>query len=129
MGNVCYEHNAKRPHVSVSIQTYTRVVTTNQPPGPLLFYGSLMRTQYVLQIQIDRPDIKGRNSIFKVHLKPIKMEDAHIKAEMARKLAALTPGFTGICGFLLPCIQTLGSSLNTPSVVSMYPPLSTGRTD
>jgi ATP-dependent 26S proteasome regulatory subunit len=50
----------------------------------------------LLQIHIDRPDIKGRNSIFKVHLKPIKMQDEAIKLEVARKLAALTPGFTGM---------------------------------
>lgn len=76
---------------------------------------SLMCTHHVLQIQIDRPDIKGRNSIFKVHLKPIKMEDSHIKAEMARKLAALTPGFTGAFDYL-------GSNLTTPySFILMYP--------
>eukprot|EP01134_Creolimax_fragrantissima_P006798 CFRG6798T1 len=47
------------------------------------------------QIHVDRPDIKGRASIFKVHLKPIKL-DAALKVEgIARQLAALTPGFTG----------------------------------
>ncbi|KAI9097256.1 putative ATPase [Phlyctochytrium arcticum] len=44
-------------------------------------------------IAIDRPDIKGRVEIFKVHLKPIKTnEDIE---RLARKLAALTPGFSG----------------------------------
>jgi len=45
------------------------------------------------QIQVSAPDIKGRASIFKVHLKPLKtlLE----KDELSRKLAALTPGFTG----------------------------------
>jgi len=47
------------------------------------------------QIAIDLPDIKGRVSIFKVHLKPIKtQDDADIEA-IARKLASLTPGFSG----------------------------------
>eukprot|EP01135_Chromosphaera_perkinsii_P005103 Nk52_evm14s316 gene=Nk52_evmTU14s316 len=45
------------------------------------------------QITIDRPDIKGRNSIFQVHLKPIKTKLDRKK--ISRKLASLTPGFTG----------------------------------
>lgn len=45
------------------------------------------------QIFVPAPDIKGRASIFKVHLKPLKtLLD---KLEVARKMAALTPGFTG----------------------------------
>jgi AFG3 family protein len=45
------------------------------------------------QIFVPPPDIKGRASIFKVHLQPLKtMLD---KLDTARKLAALTPGFTG----------------------------------
>ncbi|KAI7851062.1 peptidase family M41-domain-containing protein [Circinella umbellata] len=44
-------------------------------------------------IAIDRPDIGGRAQIFKVHLKPIKTtEDMN---QLSRKLAALTPGFSG----------------------------------
>lgn len=45
------------------------------------------------QIFVPPPDIKGRASIFKVHLGPLKTELD--KNEVARKLAALTPGFTG----------------------------------
>ncbi len=45
------------------------------------------------QIFVPPPDIKGRASIFKVHLQPLKtLLD---KSDTARKLAALTPGFTG----------------------------------
>ena len=43
------------------------------------------------QISIDRPDVKGREEIFKVHLGPIKVSeslDVH-------KLAEQTPGFAG----------------------------------
>jgi len=43
------------------------------------------------QISIDKPDLKGREAIFKVHLKPIKVSqtlDVH-------KLAEQTPGFAG----------------------------------
>jgi AFG3 family protein len=44
-------------------------------------------------IAIDRPDIGGRAQIFKVHLNPIKTSvDLE---QLSRKLAALTPGFSG----------------------------------
>lgn len=45
------------------------------------------------QIYVPAPDIKGRASIFKVHLQPLKT--TLNKSELARKMAALTPGFTG----------------------------------
>merc|ERR1711881_526299 len=45
------------------------------------------------QIYIPAPDIKGRASIFKVHLGSLKTELD--KQDLSRKLAALTPGFTG----------------------------------
>ncbi|KAG1701684.1 AFG3-like protein 2 [Nymphon striatum] len=45
------------------------------------------------QIYVPAPDIKGRASIFKVHLKPLKTH--LVIAELAKKMAALTPGFTG----------------------------------
>lgn len=45
------------------------------------------------QIFVPAPDIKGRASIFKVHLQPLKtLLD---KLDLSRKMAALTPGFTG----------------------------------
>jgi cell division protease FtsH len=43
------------------------------------------------QISIDKPDMKGREAIFKVHLKPIKISD---RVDI-RKLAEQTPGFAG----------------------------------
>ncbi|KAM7536882.1 hypothetical protein Aperf_G00000083683 [Anoplocephala perfoliata] len=45
------------------------------------------------QIYVSLPDIKGRASIFKVHLKPLK--SALDKVEVARQMAARTPGFSG----------------------------------
>ncbi|ORZ12651.1 peptidase family M41-domain-containing protein [Absidia repens] len=44
-------------------------------------------------IHVDRPDIGGRVQIFKVHLKPIKTTEN--MDQLSRKLAALTPGFSG----------------------------------
>ena len=34
-------------------------------------------------------------SIFRVHLRPLKLDESLSKDALARKLAALTPGFTG----------------------------------
>ncbi|XP_042235457.1 AFG3-like protein 2 [Homarus americanus] len=45
------------------------------------------------QIFVPPPDIKGRASIFKVHLAPLKTNLN--KDDLSRKMAALTPGFTG----------------------------------
>ncbi|XP_077413784.1 mitochondrial inner membrane m-AAA protease component AFG3L2 isoform X2 [Vanacampus margaritifer] len=47
------------------------------------------------QIYIGPPDIKGRVSIFKVHLRPLKLDPVTDKDALARKMAALTPGFSG----------------------------------
>lgn len=43
------------------------------------------------QISIDKPDIVGRDAIFKVHMKPLKLS----KKVESKKLAAQTPGFAG----------------------------------
>lgn len=43
------------------------------------------------QITIDKPDIVGRDAIFKVHMKPLKLS----KEVDSKKLAAQTPGFAG----------------------------------
>lgn len=45
------------------------------------------------QIYVAAPDIKGRASIFKVHLSKLKTDI--VKNDLARKMAALTPGFSG----------------------------------
>lgn len=45
------------------------------------------------QINVDNPDIKGRFEIFQVHLKPLRLADE--VADIAQRMAALTPGFSG----------------------------------
>ena len=45
------------------------------------------------QITVDKPDLKGRKEIFKVHLREIKLEDSI--EDVASRLAGLTPGFAG----------------------------------
>ncbi|OWY21130.1 ATP-dependent metallopeptidase FtsH/Yme1/Tma family protein [Sphingobacteriales bacterium UPWRP_1] len=65
------------------------MAATNRPD---VLDSALMRPgRFDRQISIDRPDLKGREQIFKVHLKPIKVSD-NIDA---KKLAAQTPGFAG----------------------------------
>ncbi|XP_030620697.1 LOW QUALITY PROTEIN: AFG3-like protein 1 [Chanos chanos] len=57
---------------------------------------ALMRPgRFDRQIYIGPPDIKGRASIFKVHLRPLKLDTSVDSEALARKLAALSPGFTG----------------------------------
>lgn len=46
-------------------------------------------------IEVDLPDISGRIDIFKVHLKPIKLHSSKTIEDFARRLATLTPGFSG----------------------------------
>ncbi|XP_053172472.1 AFG3-like protein 1 [Scomber japonicus] len=57
---------------------------------------ALMRPgRFDRHIYIGPPDIKGRASIFKVHLRPLKLDSSIEVEALARRLAALTPGFTG----------------------------------
>jgi len=44
-------------------------------------------------IQVDLPDIKGREAIFNIHLEKLNVEGE--KVDVAQRLAALTPGFSG----------------------------------
>jgi cell division protease FtsH len=65
------------------------LAATNRPD---ILDSALMRPgRFDRQISIDKPDIAGREAIFQVHLRPIKLGtdvDAH-------KLATQTPGFAG----------------------------------
>jgi AFG3 family protein len=59
---------------------------------PDVLDAALMRPgRFDRQISIDKPDIIGREAIFKVHLKPLKLS----RKVDAKKLAAQTPGFAG----------------------------------
>ncbi len=65
------------------------LAATNRPD--VLDSALLRPGRFDRQISIDKPDIVGREAIFKVHLKPIQLsEDVDPK-----KLAAQTPGFAG----------------------------------
>ncbi|MEP1955017.1 MAG: ATP-dependent zinc metalloprotease FtsH, partial [Algoriphagus sp.] len=65
------------------------VAATNRPD--VLDSALLRPGRFDRQISIDKPDIVGREAIFKVHLKPIKTADD----VDPKKCAAQTPGFAG----------------------------------
>lgn len=46
-------------------------------------------------IDVNLPDIDGRRDIFKVHLKPLRVESEEKFEKHAKRLASLTPGFSG----------------------------------
>lgn len=64
---------------------------TNRPD--VLDPALLRPGRFDRQIYLPPPDIKGRASIFRVHLRPIKTK-LNID-DLARKMASRTPGFTG----------------------------------
>ncbi len=65
------------------------MAATNRPD--VLDPALLRPGRFDRQIAIDKPDLKGREQIFKVHLKPLKLAP---EVE-TKKLAAQTPGFAG----------------------------------
>src|SRR5213075_719702 len=65
------------------------LAATNRPD--VLDNALLRPGRFDRQISIDKPDLKGREAIFKVHLKPIKIS----KTLDIHKLAEQTPGFAG----------------------------------
>lgn len=74
--------------------TTTNVVVLAATNRVDILDSALMRPgRFDRQIYVPAPDIKGRASIFKVHLAPLKTNLD--KIELSRKMAALTPGMTG----------------------------------
>lgn len=65
------------------------LAATNRPD--VLDTALLRPGRFDRQISIDRPDVKGREDIFRVHLKPIKVS----QTLNIHKLAEQTPGFAG----------------------------------
>ena len=47
------------------------------------------------QVEVTLPSLEERAQIFKVHLKKILVDDSFDKEQYAKKLSALTPGFSG----------------------------------
>jgi cell division protease FtsH len=66
------------------------MAATNRPD---ILDSALMRPgRFDRQISVDRPDLQGREEIFKVHLLPLTKLSSDVDAH---KLAAQTPGFAG----------------------------------
>ncbi len=65
------------------------LAATNRPD--VLDNALLRPGRFDRQISIDKPDKNGREAIFKVHLKPLKLS----KEVEPKKLSAQTPGFAG----------------------------------
>lgn len=65
------------------------LAATNRPD--VLDNALLRPGRFDRQISIDKPDKNGREAIFKVHLKPLKLN----KEVESKKLSAQTPGFAG----------------------------------
>ncbi|RRT78070.1 hypothetical protein B296_00019837 [Ensete ventricosum] len=64
---------------------------TNRPD--ILDKALLRPGRFDRQITIDKPDIKGREQIFRIYLKKIKLDND--PSFYSERLAALTPGFAG----------------------------------
>lgn len=65
------------------------LAATNRPD---VLDSALMRPgRFDRQVSIDKPDLIGREQIFKVHLKPLKLAEG----VEPKKLSAQTPGFAG----------------------------------
>uniref|UniRef100_A0A804QNN3 AAA+ ATPase domain-containing protein n=1 Tax=Zea mays TaxID=4577 RepID=A0A804QNN3_MAIZE len=64
---------------------------TNRPD--ILDKALLRPGRFDRQIAIDKPDIKGRDQIFRIYLKKLKLDNK--PSFYSQRLAALTPGFAG----------------------------------
>jgi cell division protease FtsH len=72
--------------------TDTGIIVLAATNRPDVLDSALLRPgRFDRQITIDKPDLVGREAIFKVHLKPIKIS----KSLDIHKLAEQTPGFAG----------------------------------
>lgn len=72
--------------------TDTGIIVLAATNRPDVLDSALLRPgRFDRQISIDKPDLVGREAIFKVHLKPIKIS----KSLDIHKLAEQTPGFAG----------------------------------
>ncbi|HVW95732.1 MAG TPA: ATP-dependent zinc metalloprotease FtsH [Mucilaginibacter sp.] len=65
------------------------LAATNRPD--VLDSALLRPGRFDRQVSIDKPDLNGREQIFKVHLKPLKLAEGLDP----KKLSAQTPGFAG----------------------------------
>ncbi|KAJ1554849.1 AAA ATPase afg3, partial [Nowakowskiella sp. JEL0078] len=90
---------------------------TNRPD--VLDSALLRPGRFDRHITIDKPDIRGRVELFKVHLHPIKIDPVIEIESLAKRLASLTPGFSGadianVCNeAALIAARTVSENVNT----------------
>ncbi|MCP4520126.1 MAG: ATP-dependent zinc metalloprotease FtsH [Cytophagales bacterium] len=73
--------------------THSRIIIMGATNRMDILDNALLRPgRFDRQISIDKPDVIGREAIFKVHLNDIKSSN---KEDKANKLATQTPGFAG----------------------------------
>ena len=76
--------------------TETEVVVFAATNRKELLDNALIRTgRFDRSIEVGLPDLEGRNEIFNVHLKPLKLSDERTIDKYAKRVATLTPGFSG----------------------------------
>jgi len=63
--------------------------------GDILDKAIMRPGRFDRQIEINLPSINEREEIYNVHLKKIKLNPDLTRGEYSRKIAALTPGFSG----------------------------------
>ncbi|KAL6979148.1 ATP-dependent zinc metalloprotease FTSH 3, mitochondrial [Sarracenia purpurea var. burkii] len=74
--------------------TTTGVVVLAGTNRPDILDKALLRPgRFDRQITIDKPDIRGRDQIFQIYLKKLKLDNE--PSYYSQRLAALTPGFAG----------------------------------
>ncbi|GMM56252.1 hypothetical protein DAKH74_028680 [Maudiozyma humilis] len=104
LGGANDEREATLNQLLVEMDGFTtsdQVVVLAGTNRPDVLDSALMRPgRFDRHIQIDAPDINGRLAIYLVHLKRLNLFPDLVKTEgerhdLAGKLAALTPGFTG----------------------------------
>eukprot|EP00742_Colponemidia_sp_Colp-10_P001546 GILJ01001658.1.p1 GENE.GILJ01001658.1~~GILJ01001658.1.p1 ORF type:complete len:844 (-),score=125.04 GILJ01001658.1:132-2663(-) len=76
--------------------THTGVVVLAGTNRADILDAALLRPgRFDRQIAIDKPDLQSRQEIFKVHLRPLKLDPNYGIDDYANRLASLTPGFAG----------------------------------
>lgn len=76
--------------------TDTEVVVFAATNRKELLDNALIRTgRFDRSIEVTLPDLEGRKEIFNVHLSPLKLSDEKTIDKYAKRLATLTPGFSG----------------------------------
>lgn len=76
--------------------TETDVVVFAATNRKELLDSALIRTgRFDRSIEVGLPDLEGRKEIFNVHLSPLKLSEERTMEKYAKRLATLTPGFSG----------------------------------